>query len=128
MLSDGGFVMIKQASKVENIPFSPIRRIFDYANILKSQGKDVINLGIGEPDFDTPGHINEAMFKATKKGATHYTPNKGIIELRQAICDKLLEDNQLVYNPEEIVCTVGVAEAVYVSLSAFLNPDDEVLV
>ena len=59
--------MIKQASKVENIPFSPIRKIFDYANILKSQGKDVINLGIGEPDFDTPSHINEAMFEATKR-------------------------------------------------------------
>lgn len=120
--------MIKQASKVENIPFSPIRKIFDYVNVLKSQGKDVISLGIGEPDFDTPSHINEAMFEATKKGATHYTPNKGIIELRQAICDKLLEDNNLVYNPEEIICTVGVSEAVYVALSAFLNPGDEVLV
>lgn len=120
--------MIKQANRVENIPFSPIRKIFDYVNVLKAQGKDVISLGIGEPDFDTPSHINEAMFEATKKGATHYTPNKGIIELRKAICDKLSDDNGLVYNPEEIICTVGVSEAVYVALSAFLNPGDEVLV
>lgn len=120
--------MIKQANKVENIPFSPIRKIFDQVNVLKSQGKEVISLGIGEPDFDTPSHIVEAMYEATKKGATHYTPNKGIVELRQAITDKLFEDNQLTYNSEEIICTVGVSEAVYVALSAFLDPEDEILV
>ncbi|WP_313233378.1 pyridoxal phosphate-dependent aminotransferase [Tissierella praeacuta] len=119
---------MKQANKVENIPFSPIRKIFDQVNVLKSQGKEVISLGIGEPDFDTPTHIVEAMYEATKKGATHYTPNKGIVELRQAIADKLLEDNQLNYTPEEIICTVGVSEAVYVALSAFLNPGDEILI
>lgn len=120
--------MIKQSIKMENIPFSPIRKIFDQVNVLKAQGKEVISLGIGEPDFDTPSHINEAMYEATRKGATHYTPNKGILELRQAIVDKLLEDNNLSYSPEEIICTVGVSEGVYVALSAFLNPGDEVLV
>lgn len=120
--------MINQASKVENIPFSPIRKIFDKVNVLKSQGIEVISLGIGEPDFNTPKHINEAMFRATNEGATHYTPNKGIVELRKAICDKLKEDNNLVYNEEEIICTVGVSEAVYIALTAFLNPGDEVLI
>lgn len=120
--------MINQASKLQNIPFSPIRKIFDKVNVLKSQGIEVISLGIGEPDFNTPKHINEAMFRATNEGATHYTPNKGIVELRKAICDKLKEDNNLVYNEEEIICTVGVSEAVYIALTAFLNPGDEVLI
>lgn len=120
--------MINHAIKVENIPFSPIRKIFDKVNVLKSQGIEVISLGIGEPDFNTPKHINEAMFRATNEGATHYTPNKGIVELRKAICDKLKEDNNLVYNEEEIICTVGVSEAVYIALTAFLNPGDEVLI
>jgi len=120
--------MINIANKVECIPFSPIRKIFDQVNILKLSGKEVISLGIGEPDFDTPAHIIETMYGATKKGATHYTPNKGIIELRQAISDKLLQDNELVYNSDEIICTVGVSEGVYVALSAFLNPADEVLI
>lgn len=119
---------MKQADKVTNIPFSPIRRIFDKVNVLKSQGREIISLGIGEPDFDTPDHIIEAMYKATKEGATHYTPNKGIMELRKAICEKLSNDNQLNYDPEEIICTVGVSEAVYVALCAFLNPDDELLI
>jgi aspartate/methionine/tyrosine aminotransferase len=120
--------MIKQADKVQNIPFSPIRKMFDKVNVLKAQGKQVISLGIGEPDFDTPSHVNDAMFEATRKGATHYTPNKGILELRKAICEKLSEDNGLVYDPEEIICTAGVSEGVYIALSAFLNPGDEVLV
>lgn len=120
--------MIRQAYKLENIPFSPIRKIFDKVNELKAEGKTIISLGIGEPDFDTPSHINEAMFEATKQGATHYTPNKGIIELRKAICEKLLKDNELTYDPEEIICTAGVSEGVFVALSAFLNSGDEVLV
>lgn len=119
---------MKQADKVKNIPFSPIRKIFDKVNVLKAEGKEIISLGIGEPDFDTPDHIITAMYEATKNGATHYTPNKGIPELREAICEKLFVDNELVYHPEEIICTVGVSEAVYVALCAFLNPDDEILV
>jgi aspartate/methionine/tyrosine aminotransferase len=120
--------MVKQAKKVADIPFSPIRKIFDQVNVLKSQGKEIISLGIGEPDFDTPSHIVEAMYEATIKGATHYTPNKGIVELRKAITDKLLADNELLYNAEEIICTAGVSEAVYVAISAFLNPCDEILI
>ena len=118
--------MLKE--KIDSIPFSPIRKIFDYVNVLKAQGREIISLGIGEPDFDTPKHIIDAMMDATNKGATHYTPNKGIPELRQAIADKLFEDNQLVYDKEEIICTVGVSEGVFVAMSAFLNPGDEILI
>jgi aspartate/methionine/tyrosine aminotransferase len=120
--------MIKQSEKMDLIPFSPIRRIFGEVEKLRSQGIEVISLGIGEPDFDTPPHICEAMFSSTRKGATHYTANKGILELRKAIVEKLKNDNAISYDVEEIICTVGVSEGVYVALSAFLNPGDEVLV
>jgi len=116
------------SSKTESIPFSPIRKIFGEAAKLKAQGKDIISLGIGEPDFDTPKHICEAMFEATRGGATHYTPNKGIEELRRAIVDKLKEENNLKYDMEEIICTVGVSEGVFLALSALLDPGDEILV
>lgn len=120
--------MMRQSKKMEAIPFSPIRKIFAEVDKLKSEGVDVIGLGIGEPDFDTPAHITDAMVAATRNGATHYTPNKGIPELRKAICRKLKDEDTLEYDPEEIICTVGVSEGVFVSLSAFLDPGDEVLV
>lgn len=120
--------MIRHSAKTDSIPFSPIRKLFGEVEKLKAEGKEVISLGIGEPDFDTPAHISEAMFEATKKGATHYTANKGIEELREAIAEKLKKDNAVQYDIEEIICTVGVAEGVFVALSAFLDPGDEVLV
>lgn len=120
--------MIEQSDKMELIPLSPIRKIFDKVNELKKQGVDVISLGIGEPDFDTPQNICEAMIKATLGGKTHYTPNKGIPELRNAISQKLARDNDLHYGEEEIICTVGVSEGVYISISAFLNEGDEILI
>ncbi len=120
--------MIKQSSKMDSIPFSAIRKVFGEVEKLRAQGKDIISLGIGEPDFDTPSHITEAMVEATRNGATHYTANKGIVELREAIIEKLKIDNDLDYDIEEIICTVGVAEGVFVALSAFLDPDDEILV
>ncbi len=119
---------MKPALKMEKIPFSPIRKVFGEVERLQAEGREIISLGIGEPDFGTPAHICEAMIEATRKGATHYTPNKGIVALREAIIEKLRVDNGLTYGLEEIICTVGVAEGVYVALSAFLDPGDEVLV
>ncbi len=120
--------MNKQAEKMGKIPFSAIRNVFSEVEKLRSEGKEIISLGIGEPDFGTPEHICEAMIEATRKGATRYTPNKGIPELREAIIKKLKNDNGVSYELEEIICTVGVAEGVFVALSAFLDPGDEVLV
>lgn len=120
--------MIKQSTKMDSIPFSAIRKVFGEVEKLRAQGKDIISLGIGEPDFDTPTHISDAMVEATRNGATHYTANKGIVELREAIVEKLKVENNIEYDIEEIICTVGVAEAVYVVLSAFLDPGDEILV
>lgn len=119
---------MKQAQKMRNIPVSPIRKMFAEANRLQAKGKDIISLALGEPDFDTPAHIIDAMVDAARRGATHYTANKGIVELRQAICDKLQQDNGLKYDVEEIIATVGVSEGVFASLSCFLDPGDEVLV
>lgn len=119
--------MIKAAKKMDQIPFSPIRKVFDEIARLRAEGKDIISLGIGEPNFDTPANIIAAMEKAAETGATHYTPNKGILPLRQAIV-KYLERYDLHYDAEEIICTVGVAEAIYMVFGAYLEPGDEVLV
>lgn len=119
--------MIKAAKKMDKIPFSAIRRVFDEVDRLRAQGKDIISLGIGEPNFDTPDNIIRAMEKAAESGATHYTANKGILPLRQAIAD-YLSAYDLHYSAEEIICTVGVAEAIFMVFGAYLEPEDEVLV
>ncbi len=90
---------------------------------------DVIAMGRGDPDLATPPHIVEAAKQALDRGATHYTPVRGTIELRRAIADKLKRDNALEYDPEtEIIVTCGAEEAMFLALFAILNPGDEVLV
>ncbi len=90
--------------------------------------KDVISLGIGEPDFDTPWHIREAAIYALEKGKTHYTSNLGLLELRRAISTYVERHYALSYRPEdEIIVTVGVSEAIDLALRALINPGDKVL-
>ena len=90
--------------------------------------RDVISLGIGEPDFDTPWHIREAAIYALEKGKTHYTSNLGLLELRRAIADYVERHYDVGYRPEdEILVTVGVSEAIDLALRALLNPGDKVL-
>jgi len=90
---------------------------------------DVIALGRGDPDLDTPDHVIEAAKRAMETRQTHYTHIRGTIELRRAVADKLKRENNLEYNPEnEILVTVGAEEAVFLSLFGLLNPGDEVLV
>lgn len=98
------------------------------AKQLKAQGVDVIDFGVGEPDFDTPSYIKEAAIDAIKKGYTKYTPSSGIPELKKAICEKLLKDNGLSYTPEQIVVSNGAKHSIYNALSAILNPGDEVII
>ena len=86
---------IQQARKMQNVPFSSIRKVSAEVAKLRAQGVDVVGLSLGEPDFDTPPHIIEAMADAARRGETHYTNNKGIIELREAVCTKLRNDNGL---------------------------------
>jgi len=111
-------------STVRDIPRSGIRDFFDIVSTMK----DVISLGIGEPDFDTPWHVRESTVFALERGATHYTSNYGYLELRKALAKYVRKQFGGEYNPEdEILVTVGVSEALDLALRALLNPGDEVL-
>lgn len=98
------------------------------ANQLIAEGKDIINLSVGEPDFDTPEFIKEAAIKAIHDGFTKYTPVGGIPALKQAIRQKFIHDNQLEYLPEQILVSCGVKQGLYNLMQALLNPGDEVLI
>ncbi|HEY1792576.1 MAG TPA: aminotransferase class I/II-fold pyridoxal phosphate-dependent enzyme [Opitutaceae bacterium] len=112
------------ARHVAGIPKSGIRDFFE----IVSKMKNVISLGIGEPDFDTPWHIREAAIYALEKGKTHYTSNLGLLELRRSISAYVEKGYGVGYNPEdEVIVTVGVSEAIDLALRALLNPGDKVL-
>lgn len=116
------------ASRMQLVPFSGIRKVFERAKALEREGRPVIFLETGRPDFDTPAHIKEAAKRALDAGDVHYTSNYGTPELRAAIAEKLKRENGLTYDPDaEIIVTVGAAEAVFDAFLAFLNPGDEVL-
>lgn len=118
--------MTKGISKViEQIPPSGIRKFFDLASTMEN----VISLGVGEPDFDTPWHICENAIHSMSKGKTHYTANRGLIELRNVISafHKYRYNQQ--YDPEkEIIVTVGGSEGIDLAMRTLLNPGDEVIV
>ncbi|HOR24784.1 MAG: aminotransferase class I/II-fold pyridoxal phosphate-dependent enzyme [Opitutaceae bacterium] len=112
------------ASHVVDLPKSGIRDFFE----IVAKMKNVISLGIGEPDFDTPWHIREAAIYALEKGKTHYTSNLGLIELRRAISRYVERNFSVGYKPEdEIIVTVGVSEALDLAFRALLNPGEKVL-
>ena len=116
---------IRLAEKVAMLKPSGIRMFFEIAATMK----DVISLGIGEPDFDTPEPIIQAGVEALKRGETHYTSNHGLLVLRQAISDHLKRLYDVDYFAQsEIVVTVGVSEALYLVFAAILDPDDEVII
>lgn len=98
------------------------------ARELKAKGKDVIDLSLGEPDFDTPVHIKEAAKKALDEGYTKYTPVNGLPELREAIVRKLARENGLQYTPNQIVVSNGAKQSVYNLCMALLDPGDEVII
>lgn len=111
--------------KVASVPPSGIRRFFDIAATMK----DVISLGIGEPDFTTPPHIIQAGIASLQRGETHYTSNSGTLELREALAAYLKRLYGVEYDPaSELLITVGVSEALHLALTAVLDPGDEVIV
>ena len=113
------------ARRVAAVPPSGIRRFFDIAATMD----DVISLGIGEPDFVTPEPILNAGLRSLQHGETHYTSNSGILELRHALSHQLERLYGVPYHPEsELLITVGVSEALYLALTAILDPGDEVIV
>jgi len=116
---------IRLSEKVATLKPSGIRMFFEIAATMK----DVISLGIGEPDFDTPEPIINAGIEALKRGETHYTSNHGLLVLRQAISDHLKRLYDVEYFAQsEIVVTVGVSEALYLVFEAILDPGDEVII
>jgi aspartate aminotransferase len=98
------------------------------AKAMKAEGVDIVNFGVGEPDFDTPDYIKEAAIKAIRDGFTKYTPVGGIIALKDAIIDKLKADNGVEYKREEIIVSCGAKHSLYNISQAFYNPGDEVLI
>ena len=98
------------------------------AKAMKAAGEDVIGLGAGEPDFDTPEFIKDAAKTALDKGLTKYTPASGTLELRKAICEKLEKENNLKYKPSQIVVSNGAKHSLFNAFSALLNPGEEVIV
>ena len=98
------------------------------ANALRSEGKDVLVLAAGEPDFDTPSNIRKAAFEAMEKGQTRYVPGKGTPALQKAIQNKFLKDNNLDYQLDEIIVGVGGKHIIYNAMMATINPGDEVII
>ncbi len=109
------------SERVQNIDISGIRKMFEGA------GPNAINLGLGQPDFDTPVHIKNAAIEAINKGVTGYTMNLGFPELRQAICRKFKNENHFSVKPDEVIVTSGASEALHLALQALVNDGDEVL-
>ena len=107
---------------------SPTMAITGLAMELKAQGRDVIGLSAGEPDFDTPENIRAAGIRAIEEGKTRYTAVDGIPELKQAVCDKFKRDNGLDYKPSQVTIGTGGKQVLYNALMATLNHDDEVII
>ena len=107
---------------------SPTLAIDSKAKALRAEGRDVISFCAGEPDFMTPQHIRTAAHEALDMGLTKYTPSAGTLELRKAICHKLLIDNDLSYVPTQIIVSNGAKFSVFAALRAIINPGDEILI
>ena len=114
--------------KLQNMSESATILMAQKARDLKSKGFDVISLSLGEPDFDTPDYIKEAAKKALDNGHTKYTPVPGLIELREAICNKLKRDNNLEYKPSQIVVSNGAKQSIANICLALLDEGDEVII
>jgi len=95
---------------------------------LRAKGIDIVDLSLGEPDFDTPAHIKEAAIKAINENYTHYTPVAGYLDLREAICQKLKRDNNLDYDPTNIIVSTGAKQCIANAVLAVVDKDDEVII
>ncbi len=116
------------AQRLARIKPSPTIAVTTKAAELKAAGRDVIGLGAGEPDFDTPLHIQEAAIAAMKRGETRYTAVDGTPALKQAICAKFKRENGLDYQPSQITVGTGGKQVLYNALMATLDPGDEVVI
>jgi aspartate aminotransferase len=116
------------AQRLSRIKPSPTNVLTGKVAELKAAGRDIIGLGAGEPDFDTPDNIKTAAKAAIDAGETKYTPIPGTLKLRQAICDKFKRDNNLDYMPEQVIVSCGGKQVIYNAFMATLDPGDEVII
>ena len=116
------------AQRVNKINPSFTLQMATKAADMRSRGVDVINFSVGEPDFNTPEHIRDAAKEALDQGYTKYTAGPGMIELRQAICEKLKRENKISYDPSSILVSNGEKQSLYNACQAIFNPDDSVVV
>ncbi len=119
---------ITLSQRVQRVKPSPTLAVTARAAELRAAGQDIIGLGAGEPDFDTPEHIKEAAIRALRQGATRYTAVDGTAELKNAIINKFRRDNGLDYQPDQVLVSCGGKQSFYNLAQALLNPGDEVII
>lgn len=119
---------LELAQRIQRIKPSPTMAVAARAEELQAAGKDIINLGVGEPDFDTPEYIKEAAIKAIHDGHTKYTMVDGTRELKKAIVDKFSRENHLKYEPNQILVSCGAKHSLYNLFTAILNAGDEIII
>lgn len=119
---------IRLAERLKKINPSSTLVITAKAKKLRSEGRDIVNLAAGEPDFDTPEFIKEQAIEAIRSGFTKYTPTTGIPELKKLICEKFKQDNALDYSPNQIVVSCGAKHSIFNALFVLVNPGDEVII
>lgn len=119
---------MKLANRLQKIQEPQTIKMAKMSRILRAEGKDIIDLSLGEPDFPTPAHIIQAAKDAMDQGYTKYPPVAGFPELRQAISDKLLRDNQLVYDSSQILVSTGAKQSIYNTVFSIVNAGDEVII
>ena len=119
---------IKLADRIKRVKPSQTLAVTARANELRAEGKDIIGLGAGEPDFDTPEHIKQAAIDALHRGFTKYTAVDGTRELKQAIIDKFQRENQLAYKLDQVLVSCGGKQSFFNLALALLNPGDEVII
>ncbi len=116
------------SKRLQAVKPSPTLSVTQKAAELKAAGRDVIGLGAGEPDFDTPSHICQAAIEAIQAGETRYTAVAGTLALRKAICEKFKRENNLDYTPDQIQVACGGKQNIFNAIMASVNPDDEVII
>ena len=119
---------MKIARRMREVKESPTLAITAKAKEMKQRGEDVVSFGAGEPDFDTPSHIKRAAIKAIENGFTKYTASSGIPELKKAICEKLLQENGLGYEPSQIIVSCGAKHSLYNIFQVICDEGDEAII
>lgn len=119
---------MKISRRISEVKESPTLAITAKAKEMRQKGEDVVSFGAGEPDFDTPNHIKSAGIRAIESGFTKYTASSGIPELKKAVCDKFKRDNNLSYQPSQIVVSCGAKHSLYNILQVICDEQDEVII